>query len=101
MTSVLAAGGLLEGLARGSAALAPSSLAVQALSHVLTQACARSQPPTLHCSIQSEQQTASDDVSAASGQQAELSLGQQQAGNDAQQGAAALACCQTWQVSCL
>ena len=96
MTSVLAAGGLLEGLARGGGALAPSSLAVQALSHVLLHACACSQRSTLPSSLQPEQQAASGDDIAASGQQAELLPG-----NTTRQGAAALACCQTWQVSCL
>ncbi|KAA6423409.1 MAG: hypothetical protein FRX49_06470 [Trebouxia sp. A1-2] len=43
MTGVLAAGGLLEGFARGAAAVPVSSPPLQALCHLLTQACSASQ----------------------------------------------------------
>lgn len=105
MSSVLAAGGLLEGLARGTAALAPASPACQALSHILTQACTQS---TGLLKAQRKHQSADQRVSHSANnpasEQGDATLEgcpteQQQAGIAIQQGAAAIACCQTWQVS--
>ena len=115
MTSVLAAGGLLEGLARGTAALAPASPACQALSHILTQVCTQSLSPTALLKPQRKQQAANQTVEHSASAKASDSANarvdatlepvpaqlpqQQQAGIVTQQGAAAIACCQTWQVS--
>lgn len=107
MTSVLAAGGLLEGLARGTAALAPASPACQALSHILTQVCTRSQAPTAQSSLCIGPSAVSDSSSDRAGCSADATLLppsghpplQPQDGTAMQQGAAAVACCQTWQVS--
>lgn len=107
MTSVLAAGGLLEGLARGTAALAPASSACQALSHILTRACTQSMSSTALLDSQREQQapnysvkhSASASFDSVSGPVPAQSAPQQQAGIVIQQGAAAIACCQAWQVS--
>ncbi|KAL3138059.1 hypothetical protein ABBQ38_005291 [Trebouxia sp. C0009 RCD-2024] len=105
MTSVLAAGGLLEGLARGTAALAPASPACQALSHILTQVCTRSQAPTAQSSLCIGPSAVSDSSSDRAGCSADATLLppsghpplQPQDGTAMQQGAAAVACCQTWQ----
>ena len=107
MSSVLAAGGLLEGLARGTAALAPASPACQALSHILTQVCTQSLSSTVRLKSQREQQAANQSVKESASARVDASLEpvleqaaqQQQAGIVTQQGAAAIACCQTWQVS--
>ena len=106
MTSVLAAGGLLEGLARGTAALAPASSACQALSHILTQACTQSMSSTALLESQREQaanysvkHSACASFNSVSGPVPAQPTPQQQAGIVIQQGAAAIACCQTWQVS--
>lgn len=111
MSSILAAGGLLEGLARGTAALAPASPACQALSHILTQACTRSLSSTGLPKPQRQHQAANQSVSHGASSAAsdkvdatlEADLGcpteQQHAGIAIRQGAAAIACCQTWQVS--
>lgn len=92
MASILAAGGLLEGLARGTAALAPTSPAVQALGNLLVQACAQCPLQPAAAGIQDQQHPATIDVSTTSNIQP---LGVQE-----QQAAAAIACCQTWQVPC-
>ena len=109
MTSVLAAGGLLEGLARGTAALAPASPACQALSHILTQVCTKSLSLSAllesgrgqQAANQTEEHSASVSarVDATLEPVREQAAQQQQAGIAVQQGAAAIACCQTWQVS--
>ena len=114
MTSVLAAGGLLEGLARGTAALAPASPACQALSHILTQACTQSQcspaPSETYVQQQAANDSADDSANDSVHDSADDSVNatldptpglpqHQQAGHAIQQGAAAIACCQTWQVS--
>ena len=86
----MAAGGLLEGLARGTAALAPSSPALQALCQVLTQACIASQP-----------RLAVTEQAGGTGKLGvEPSVWQPQlAGCGAWRDVAAVACCQTWQVT--
>ena len=88
MTGVLAAGGLLEGLARGTAALPPSSPLLQALCQILIQACAASQAAV----GQAEQ--------ADPGSRPHLADVQLQVdGDSVWRDAAAMACCQSWQVS--
>lgn len=88
MAGVLAAGGLLEGLARGTAALPPSSPPLQALCQNLIQACTASQAAV----GQAEQPD--------SGSRPHLVNAQSQTGGDSVwRDAAALACCQSWQVS--
>ena len=107
MTSVLAAAGLLEGLARGTAALAPASPACQALSHILTQVCTQSLSLSVPLKPQGDQQAANHNVEHSAGasvggtlEPAPAQPAQQQLGGIViQQGAAAIACCQTWQVS--
>ncbi len=90
MTGVLAAGGLLEGLARGSAALPPSSPPLQALCHLLTQACSASQ-----AAIGQAKQAVHDSEADAQSDDTLSELG----GCCVWRDAAAVACCQTWQVS--
>lgn len=110
MTSVLAAGGLLEGLARGTAALAPASPACQALSHILTQVCTRSQAsmtphmrdfctedPVINHSADNMAEAAINAILQPSSGPPPLQA--LQTGSAIQQAAAAIACCQTWQVS--
>lgn len=88
MAGVLAAGGLLEGLVRGTAALPPSSPPLQALCQILIQACAASQASV----GQAEQPD--------SGSRPHLANVYSQMGGDSVwRDAAALACCQSWQVS--
>lgn len=107
MTSVLAAGGLLEGLARGTAALAPASPACQALSHILTQVCTQSQAPTAQSSLCIRHSASSGSSGDRTGGSGDATLQapsghpplQPQGGTAMQQGAVAIACCQTWQVS--
>ncbi len=91
MTGVLAAGGLLEGLARGTAALPPSSPPLQALCHLLTQACSASQ-----AAIDQAKQAVLDSEADAQSHDALSEL----EGWRVWRNAAAFACCQTWQVSC-
>ena len=82
MTAVLAAAGLLVGLAKGTLALPLRSPVIQALCGILTTACADSQA----------------EVTATEGAQPEdNTVGQP--GCVHWRDAAALACCNTWQVS--
>jgi len=90
MTGVLAAGGLLEGLARGTAALPPSSPPLQALCHLLTQACSASQ-----AAIDQAKQAVHDSEADAQSHDGLSEL----EGWCVWRNAAAFACCQTWQVS--
>ncbi|KAL0036123.1 hypothetical protein WJX79_004331 [Trebouxia sp. C0005] len=87
MTGVLAAGGLLEGFARGAAAVPVSSPPLQALCHLLTQACSASQ-----AAIDAKQ--AVHDREADTQSHDALS---ELEGWCVWRNAAALACCQTWQ----
>ena len=88
---MLAAGGLFEGLARGTAALPPSSPPLQALCHLLTQACSASQ-----AAIDQAKPAVHDSEADAQSHDALLEL----EGWCVWRNAAAVACCQTWQVSC-
>ena len=85
MTGVSAAGGLLEGLARGTAALPPTSPPLQALCQILTQACTTSQAALEEA----------DQADIGSRLDVQLQTGSCSVWHDA----AAMACCQTWQVS--
>ena len=82
MAAVLAAAGLLEVLAKGTLALPLRSPVIQALCGILTTACADSQA----------------EVAALGGFQGKRSDGKQP-GCVHWRDAAALACCNTWQVS--
>ncbi|DBA78919.1 TPA: hypothetical protein ACH3X1_008798 [Trebouxia sp. C0004] len=88
MTGVLAAGGLLDGLARGTAALPPSSPPLQALCHLLTQACSASQ-----AAIDQAKQAVHNSEADAQSHDILSELGGWYVWRDA----AAFACCQTWQ----
>ena len=84
MAAVMAAAGLLEGLARGTAALPPNSPAIQGLCQLLEAACIASQAEV---------------ASAAATELGNSATPSEQFGCMHCRNAAALACCHTWQVS--